>query len=70
MELPVYCWWCGAVLAGGLTQHHPKCWVRTFIDETVRKAMVDECTCRTCGHPASAHIGGSCFECGRARCWS
>lgn len=31
----------------------------------------DECTCRTagCGHRASSHIGGTCFECGREGCW-
>jgi len=29
-----------------------------------------DCTCRTCGHRAVSHIGGSCFECGREACWS
>jgi len=29
-----------------------------------------DCVCRTCGHRAAAHIGGSCFECGREACWS
>lgn len=38
--------------------------------ETLRRAIAAECECRTCGHPASAHIGGHCFECGRERCWS
>jgi hypothetical protein len=31
---------------------------------------LSECECRTCGHAASSHIGGCCFECGRAECWS
>jgi hypothetical protein len=29
-----------------------------------------DCECRTCGHRATSHIGGSCFECGREACWS
>jgi hypothetical protein len=66
---------------GGATEHAPDCWVTIFhaatgvpiarIERRFAKWMaLAECTCRTCGHAASSHIGGCCFECGRAECWS
>lgn len=81
MDLPVHCAWCGAPLMGGATMHAPECWI-TKLNAEVGTPVADleqragqwlalaECTCRTCGHAASSHIGGHCFECGRTECWS
>jgi hypothetical protein len=75
--LPTHCAWCGAFLMGGLTQHGPECWIPRIgedLGEVERRAgkwlALAECHCRTCGHAASSHVAGYCFECGRARCWS
>jgi hypothetical protein len=39
-------------------------WSRVAVYHRVAKL------CRTCGHAASVHLYGHCFECGRASCWS
>lgn len=83
--IPTHCAWCGALLMGGATQHAPSCWighigeVSALADaiaarvrekfETGEWRFADQCECRTCGHVASSHIGGHCFECGRENCW-
>ena len=85
-ELPTHCMWCGAYLQGSATEHRPGCWVpqlaahvgrpiEAFEAEAARFVPIvpvplEECVCRTCGHVASSHIGGCCFECGREECWS
>ena len=67
--LPTHCYACGVLLMGGATKHLAHCEIRRLIEQTM--AGADECVCRTasCGHRASSHIGGHCFECGQYRCW-
>jgi hypothetical protein len=46
--------------------------VRALTEQKVASGewIILDCECRTCGHRASSHIGGHCFECGREACWS
>jgi hypothetical protein len=80
-DLPRHCAWCGAFLMGGATVHDPTCWIAKVhartgasVAELERRAAewvaLGECTCRTCGHAETSHVGGYCLECGRAECWS
>lgn len=70
-SLPTHCFSCGVVLMGGATQHLPLCEIGWIIRRAFEQDTPAECTCRTpgCGHGASLHIGGHCFECGRTGCW-
>jgi hypothetical protein len=63
--LPARCLFCDAVLEGERMQHQPDCDVFDMLARAV-----GQCVCRTCDHPAGAHVGGSCLVCGRASCWS